>query len=169
MQLIAYEGTALWDIHIDGDPMRREVVPAIHMDCRSDGLPVLATGASIGAFMALAMVCRYPDVFTKAVCMSGTFDLVRFLHGETTGDFYFASPLHFLPGLEGPLLERLQKNFVLFASGQGRAEDISESWRAANLLGKKGIPNRVDPWGEEWHHDWPTWRNMLPKYLGEML
>ena len=38
----------------------------------------------------------------------------------------------------------------------------------AHVLGGKGIPNRVDAWGAEWHHDWPTWREMLPKYLGEM-
>ncbi len=35
----------------------------------------------------------------------------------------------------------------------------------ARVLGAKGIPNRVDPWGPEWHHDWETWREMLPKYL----
>ena len=59
-------------------------------------------------------------------------------------------------------------NIVLFASGEGRAEDIGESWRVARILGDKGVPNRVDSWGEEWHHDWPTWRNMLVKYLDEM-
>ena len=37
----------------------------------------------------------------------------------------------------------------------------------ANVLGARGIPNRVDPWGPDWHHDWPTWRAMLPKYLDE--
>ena len=30
------------------------------------------------------------------------------------------------------------------------------------------IPNRVDQWGEEWDHDWPTWRAMLPLYLDEL-
>ena len=44
---------------------------------------------------------------------------------------------------------------------------MGESWAMADILGKKGIPNRVDPWGPEWHHDWPTWRVMLPKYFDE--
>ena len=26
----------------------------------------------------------------------------------------------------------------------------------SNVLGAKGIPNRVDDWGPEWHHDWPV-------------
>jgi len=64
-------------------------------------------------------------------------------------------------------LDELRKRFILLAMGAGRAEDPSESWAMANALGSKGVPNRVDPWGPEWHHDWPTWRNMLPKYLDE--
>ena len=31
-----------------------------------------------------------------------------------------------------------------------------------------GIPNRVDNWGPDWDHDWPTWRAMLPQYLDEL-
>jgi esterase/lipase superfamily enzyme len=37
------------------------------------------------------------------------------------------------------------------------------------VLGSKGIPNRVDPWGTDYDHDWSTWRQMLPKYLGELV
>jgi len=146
----------------------QELVPAIRNDCATPDIEVISAGSSIGAFHALAVLCRFPDVFKTAVCMSGTYDLTRFLHGKPTDDFYYASPVHFLPNLNGDALAAIRKRFVLFASGQGRAEDIGESWRAAHVLGSKGIPNRVDPWGEEWAHDWPTWRNMLPKYLSEM-
>ncbi len=44
---------------------------------------------------------------------------------------------------------------------------IGESWRMASVLGARSIPNRVDVWGPEWHHDWITWRAMLPKYLAD--
>ena len=53
-------------------------------------------------------------------------------------------------------------------TGEGDYEDPSESWRMAHVLGSKGIPNRVDPWGTEYRHDWNTWRAMLPKYLDEL-
>jgi esterase/lipase superfamily enzyme len=150
--------------------IRQEMVPAIRNDCQSSDIGIIAAGASIGAFNALAVLCRFPDVFTKALCLSGTYDLTRFLkNGEMSEDFYYSSPLHFLPGLSGPLLDSIRSRFVLLASGQGRAEDIGQSWRIAGVLGSKGIPNRVDPWGEEWHHDWPTWRRMLPQYLSEMV
>jgi esterase/lipase superfamily enzyme len=146
-----------------------EVVPAIRADCRSDEIEIIAAGASIGAFNSLAVVCRYPSAFSHALCLSGTFDLTRFLDGGNPGPaFYQSSPVHYVPRLSDGHLDAVRKRFVLFASGEGRAEDIGESWRAAHILGAAGIPNRVDSWGPEWHHDWPTWREMLPKYLGEM-
>ena len=39
----------------------------------------------------------------------------------------------------------------------------------AEALGAKGIPNRVDSWGTEWAHDWPTWLRMLPLYLDDLV
>ena len=73
-----------------------------------------------------------------------------------------------VPPLEGAQLDALRGRFALLAFGQGRWEDPGESWRLADVLGAKGIPNRVDPWGTDWPHDWPTWRAMLPKYLAEL-
>lgn len=149
--------------------VHEEVVPAIRADCGGYEGGVMAAGASIGAFSALAAVCRFPDAFSHALCLSGTYDLRRFLKADrVTEEFYHASPIHYLPDLEGPTLERLRSRFVLIASGRGRAEDIGESWRLASLLGSKGIPNRVDDWGEEWDHDWPTWRHMLRRYVDEL-
>jgi esterase/lipase superfamily enzyme len=145
----------------------REIVPAIRHDCQSPDIEIIATGASIGAFNAVATVCRHPDAFKMAIAMSGTYDLSKYLEGRFIQDFYFASPLHFLPGLSGPGLDRLRQRLILMPSGEGDYEDIGESWRMASVLGAKGVPNRVDSWGTEWQHNWVTWRAMLPKYLGE--
>jgi esterase/lipase superfamily enzyme len=169
--MLAGEGThqhQMWVLNQFQQFIHREFVPLIRQDCHSDHIGIIAAGASIGAFNALATLCRFPDDFTHAVCLSGTYDMSRFLTGSPTDDLYFSSPLHFLPGLGGDLLVRLQKRFVLLASGEGRAENIGESWRVAHLLGEKGVPNRVDSWGTDWPHDWPTWRKMLPQYLDEL-
>lgn len=144
-----------------------EVLPAIRTDCQADDIEVIAAGASIGAFNAVATVCRHPDAFRMAIAMSGTYDLSKYLQGRMNQDFYFSSPLHYLPELEGPQLDKLKERFILMPSGEGDWEDIGESWRMAGVLGAKGVPNRVDPWGTEWKHDWVTWRAMLPKYLDE--
>lgn len=146
-----------------------ELVPAIRNDCRAPDIEIITAGASIGAFNALAAICRHPDVFKTAICMSGTYDLSRWMGGDHTLDFHYSSPLHFLPRLgEGPQLARLRERFVVLATGEGRWEDPGQSWRAAHVLGSKGVPNRVDLWGQQYHHDWPTWREMLPTYLDRM-
>lgn len=150
--------------------VRHEVAPAIRMDCQSPETDIWAAGASFGAFHAVAMVCRFPDVFTRALAMSGTYDLRRFFAAgphEFNDDFWSSSPIHFLPSLGGHHLDVLRTRFLLIVSGAGRAEDMSESWAMGSALGARGIPNRVDPWGPEWHHDWETWRKMMPQYVEE--
>lgn len=150
--------------------IHREVVPAIRHDCDNDNVDIVVAGASIGAFNALASICRHPDVFSDAICMSGSYDVERFMKNVNGPnlDLHFSSPMHFLPELSGLQLEVLQRRFVLMCHGGGRWEDPEQDWRAATLLGRKGVPNRVDPWGEGYDHDWPTWRAMLPHYLGQL-
>jgi esterase/lipase superfamily enzyme len=148
--------------------VREEMIPAIWADCRTPGADVVVSGASIGAFNAIAVLCRYPEVVSHAIAMSGTFDVTSFIGPDAGEALYFATPLYFLPGMQGPALERLQHRFAVLASGEGRWENIEHSWRLAEVMGQKGIPNRVDPWGPEYDHDWPTWRVMLPHYLSQV-
>lgn len=151
------------------ETIAREVIPAIHSDLGGAPIPVVVAGASIGAFNALAITCRYPELVGAAVCMSGTYAIEKFLGGYANDDLYFSSPLRFLPGLEGPTLDLLRRRMVVLASGSGQWEDVGESWAAAKVLGEKGIPNRVDDWGPGYKHDWPTWWEMLPIYLDDLL
>lgn len=153
----------MWLFNQFQECVRREVVPAIHADT---GPALLVTaGASIGAFNALGVTCRYPDVFRAAICMSGTYEIQRFFDHHFNEDLYLSSAVHFVPGLEGPQLDLLRERFVLVATGQGDYEDVPAAWAVGDVLGRKGVPNRVDAWGPEWAHDWPTWRQMLPQYL----
>jgi esterase/lipase superfamily enzyme len=148
--------------------VREEMIPAIWSDCGGPDAEVVVTGASIGAFNALAVLCRFPDVVSHAIGMSGTYDLEQFIGSDAGEALFFATPLYFLPGLDGPMLAQLQRRFAILASGEGRWENIDHSWRLAAVMGAKGIPNRVDPWGPQYDHDWPTWRQMLPHYLGQL-
>lgn len=145
-----------------------ELVPAIHADC-GGAMEIITAGASIGAYNALASLCRYPERFSAAICMSGTYDLERFMDGPVTDDFRWASPIHHLGSLRADQLDQVRARFVVLACGGGANEDVGESWNAAHQLGSHGIPNRVDEWGPEWPHDWHTWRAMLPTYLSELV
>jgi esterase/lipase superfamily enzyme len=161
-------GHRMWLLSQFQECVRREVVPAIHADLGGQPIDVITSGASIGAFNAVAVLCRYPDAFTAAVGMSGTYRIERFYDEAWSEDLFFSAPLQFLPGLDGPQLDQLRRRRVLLASGEGAWEDIGETWRMAAALGAKGVPNRVDSWGPQWEHDWHTWRQMLPQYLREL-
>jgi esterase/lipase superfamily enzyme len=169
--LLAGEGDArhqMWLQNQFHQYVRHEVVPAIRLDCQTPEIEVWTAGASIGAFHSIAVLCRWPDVFAKACAMSGTYDLRRFYDArEFTDEFWVSSPVHFVPTLSGPHLDKLRTRFVKLISGEGKAEDIGESWRMAKVLGAQGVPNHVDSWGATWPHDWQTWRAMLPKVLDE--
>ena len=138
--LSTHEGSPehrMWLFNQYHDAIASEVVPAIQAD--TGGHEIVAAGSSIGAFNALAMVCRYPQLFRAAICMSGTFHMEKFI-GGFNDDLYFSSPVHFLKGMEGPQLDLLRQRFVVLASGSGRWEDTGESWAVGNVLGEKGIP-----------------------------
>jgi esterase/lipase superfamily enzyme len=158
----------MWLLNQFHECVRREVVPAIHADLGGQAIDVITAGASIGAFNAVALLCRYPDVFGAAIGMSGSYRIERFYDEAWSQDLFYSAPLQFVPGLEGPQLDRLRQRWVVLASGEGEWEDVGESWRLAEVLGAKGIPNRVDNWGPDWDHQWPTWRQMLPQYLREL-
>ncbi len=69
----------MWLQHQFHQYVKHEVVPAIRMDCRNDEIPIWSAGASIGAFHSVAVVCRFPDLFHRALAMSGTYNLMRFI------------------------------------------------------------------------------------------
>jgi esterase/lipase superfamily enzyme len=162
-------GYRCWLLNRYQEAVAEEVVPAIRADCQDDGAEIIVAGASLGAFGAVALTCRYPWAFRAAVGMSGTYDLERLFGFVGNADYYFGAPLSFLPNLgDGEHLDALRRRFFMFAFGQGRWEDPDESWRLAGVLGHKGVPNRVDAWGQEYDHDWPSWREMLPRYLDEL-
>lgn len=158
----------MWMQHQFHQYVKHEVVPAIRRDCKSDDIGIWSAGSSIGAFHAAAVVCRFPDMFHKALAMSGTFNIMKWMERPDPTDYFFvSSPLHFVPTLGGKHLEALRTRHIQIVSGEGKWEDIGESWRLAKILGEKAIPNFVDSWGPDWHHDWVTWRAMMPKYLDE--
>lgn len=170
--LLTKEGDSLhrsWMLRQFVEFVGNELVPAIRSDCNSDDIEIITSGSSIGAFNALAVLCRYPTAFRQAICMSGTYRLERFMDGPVDEQFAWASPMHVLGSLDEDHLEALRHRSVVLASGEGADEDIGESWHAAHVLGAAGVPNRVDSWGPQWAHDWPLWREMLPRYLGDVV
>ena len=146
-----------------------EAFPAIAEDCKGFHQFVTA-GASIGAYNAVNAMLKHPEWCDLAIGMSGTYDFDRWVGQYRDGDYYFNQPMYFVPNLpEGKQLEMLRERCVVLATGQGRAEAPHESVRMSEVLTAKGIPHHLELWGHDCHHDWPTWRSMLPMFLDKLL
>lgn len=144
-----------------------ELLPFIRSECGDTDQKMAAAGASIGAYNALNAVCRHPEHFDTMIGLSGTYSHDHRMRGHWDDDYYFNMPLHFLPGLDGPALDELRR--ARFVLGLGRDyENPAYTWRVADVLGKKGLWNRVETWGHGSGHDWPTWRTMLPLFLDRL-
>jgi len=88
------------------------------------------------------------------------------LDGRFTEEFYYASPVHFLPRLEDPdHLALLGTRSIHLVSGEGPHESPTQAYTMARVLGDRGVPNRVDLWGPAFDHEWEAWRTQLPAYL----
>jgi len=144
-----------------------EVVPFVRNSTSPD-TPIITCGASFGALHSMNLFLKRPDIINGVIAMSGVYDLTEYTKGYFNDDVYFNSPIHFLPQLQDhSILEQVRKsNHIHILTGSGSYEDPDASGRFAKVLYDKGIWYELDVWGREWPHDWNTWREMLPQYLG---
>lgn len=145
-----------------------EVVPFIESHCQNP-VPIVTTGASLGALHCANIFLRRPDIFSGTIAMSGTYDLKTYTNGFYDDNCYFNSPVDYLPHWNDEhILNMLRHKSIIIASGQGPYEDPDASRRLSDILNSKGIQHWLDLWGHDMSHDWPTWRQMLPYFLSNI-
>jgi len=144
-----------------------EVIPFIKNDTSWDTF-VFSCGASFGALHSANLFFKRPDLFNGCIPMSGVYDLTEYTRGHYDDDVYFNSPMHYMPNLtDHHMLETIrQSNHIHLFSGSGEYEEPDSARRFAKILYDKGINYELDIWGQEWRHDWNTWRAVLPHYIG---
>lgn len=144
-----------------------EVIPFIKTNTSLE-TPVITCGASFGALHSMNLFLKRPDLINGVIAMSGVYDLTEYTKGYYDDDVYFNSPQHYMPNLtDHNVLEQIrQSSHIHLFSGSGAYEDPNASKSFASLLYDKGINYELDIWGDEWRHDWETWRKVLPHYLG---
>jgi len=141
-----------------------EVLPFIHGQ-NANGF-LMTTGCSFGAYHAVNLALKHPEVFSRVVAISGRYDLSFLVRDGFDEACYFNSPVAYLPGLSderylGPLRDHLQ--IILCA---GASSDICHqaTEELASVLRDKGLPHTLDIWDEAWH-DWPWWLRMTQKHI----
>lgn len=146
------------------------VVPAIHADL-AGAQEVMVSGCSMGAYHAANFALRRADLFSVALCMSGSYDPSHWDGwGERGTAAYFHNPMDYVAHLGGDHLDWLRSRAnLLLVCGQGQWEDTTgalDSTRAfAALLQSKGIRHELDLWGYDVAHDWPSWRAQFAHHL----
>jgi len=146
-----------------------EVLPLMR---QKNGHPcTIAHGCSLGAFHAVNIAFRHPNLFQQVVAFSGRYDLT--LNVETFNDLfggyydenvYYHTPTHFLPNLGcESRLEHLRRMDIVLVVG---SEDpfLGNNRQLSEILAAKDIPHRLHVWDGRAHRG-HAWRKMAPIYL----
>ena len=143
-----------------------EVVPFIRNNTSWD-TPIITSGASFGALHSMNLFLKRPDIINGVIAMSGVYDLTEYTKGFFDDQVYFNSPIHYIPNLTNhEVLEQIRRSrHIHILSGGGEFEDPNAAQAFSGVLYNKGIDYELSLWGNEWKHDWPTWRAMLPLFI----
>ncbi len=143
-----------------------EVIPFIK-NSTSWNTPIYICGASLGALHSMNLFLKRPDLLNGVIAMSGVYDLTEYTKGFFDEQVYYNSPMHYMPNLtDHYILEQIRSSGrIHILSGEGDYEAPEASRAFAGVLYNKGINYELSIWGNEWKHDWPTWRAMLPQWL----
>jgi len=142
--------------------MRREFLPHIFHRAGTEDLAVY--GASFGAYHAVNLAARYPEIIRKAVLFSGVYDIHRFLDGYWDETCYFHCPTAYIANMDSEWCNRLSRIEWVIATGEHDSL-IEENRDFAGLLSAKGIPNHAEFWSGVFGHDWPWWKANLSRFL----
>ena len=140
-----------------------EVLPLVRQKNRDHHLT--AVGCSFGGYHAANIALRHPHTFRGFLSMSGVFDVSNFLRGYYDQDTYFHIPPHYVANQHHhETLETYRGNTYVLATGvHDQCWDQNEVM--ARVLREKGVPCKLDVWGDNAGHDWPWWQRMLDTYL----
>ncbi|HEY5894236.1 MAG TPA: alpha/beta hydrolase-fold protein [Chthoniobacterales bacterium] len=143
-------------------PLSEELNPASFL---------IAHGCSLGAFHAMNIALRHPQLFGKVIAFSGRFDLTstppdfqNLFDGYYDEEVYFNTPTHFLPNLtDEAVLQYVRKMEIILAIGD---EDpfFENNQLLSRILWEKGAWNAMHIWQGRAHR-FRYWRQMAKLYF----
>jgi esterase/lipase superfamily enzyme len=142
--------------------IRDEVVPLTRQV--NDNPFLMTMGASFGAYHAVTFALRYPQMVSRAIGLSGMYDIREMTDGYSDGTVYHYNPADFILGEnDGERLWALRQLDLIMAIGRddpmrGANEEFSRR------LWTKNIWHAMRLW-DGWSHDWPYWREMIRLYV----
>lgn len=132
---------------------------------------LIAHGCSFGAFHAVSMAARHPNLFHGALAFSGRYDLTlqagdfhSLFHGYFSEELKVVMPSLFIPEIrDKKILRELRKIHFTFVIGE---EDpfYENNLDLAEAMAAKKIPHSIKVWCGDVHR-FRYWRQMVRIYL----
>ena len=147
------------------------LVPFVRADCQIPRARMVASGCSMGAFYSALFALKHPEVFERALCLSGRYRMTNMTDGASSDDLYFNDPLAFVPNLGGPALDRVRRHTHLtLVVGRGAFEEgcIPETIEMGSALKRKDIPHHLALWGHDVSHNYSWWKRQARHYLSQI-
>ena len=143
--------------------IKDEVLPLAQ--ARNPNPFLITTGASFGAYHALTFALRYPHLVSRAIGLSGVYDIREVSDGYTDENVARYNPAELVMNEQDPdRLAHLNRMDIVLAIGRddslrGNSEYFS------GLLWSRKIWHALRIW-DGWAHDWPYWQQMVNSYIG---
>ena len=142
--------------------LRDEVLPL--MQSRNPNPFLITTGASFGAYHALTFALRYPHLVSRAIGLSGVYDIREVTDGYTDQYVYPYNPAEFILNETDPdRLAAMHRLDIVLAIGQDDSLRGNSEYFSGRLW-STGIWHALRIW-DGWAHDWPYWRQMIRTYI----
>ncbi|MCB0187032.1 MAG: prolyl oligopeptidase family serine peptidase [Caldilineaceae bacterium] len=138
-----------------------EVVPLI--ESKNPNRFFMAHGCSFGAYHAMNIALRHPQLFRRVVALSGKYDMSSFFSGYYDENIYFHTPSHYVPNLYGAQLDAVRRLEIILAVGEADP-NIGNNRAFSEALWSKNIWHAYREWAG-WSHDWPYWKEMARQYI----
>lgn len=139
-----------------------EVVPYI-MERSAINYLIIA-GVDLGGYHAINTALKHPELFGKAIGISGTYNIRGFLDGFYSDDVYYNNPVDYVPNLSRKeLLNKIMEvefRLVSYDSDERRDSALQMS----NILHTKFITHELDIWGMQ-EDEWDLWPQMLKTHI----
>lgn len=132
---------------------------------------LIAAGSSMGAYHAVNLAFRHPQLFGKVLGMSGRYDLTQpmagfrdLFEGYVDEDVYLNTPNRFLAHLTDDFyLSHLRRLEITLVVGEEDAF-LENNLTLSRQLQDKGIAHQLHVWAGEAHKP-PDWQRMVDLYL----
>jgi len=121
-------------------------------------------GASMGGFHAANFAGRHPDQVARSIALSGLFDLHRYLDGYWDELCYFHCPTAYVVNMDDEWSGKL--GTVEWVIATGETDHLApETRNFSDILRAKRIGVHSEIWPGVFGHDWPYWKQHLPRFV----